>query len=178
LLRDSGLAHNSSVADDVEEARPVPGEPFAPATGTPTAVPDIEVITDEERNRYGSLLDRAAERGLLEPSEYEVRLRELAQATSTEEMMQIVTELPVFNPSTPSPAPKKARSARHGEVRGVAQPGSRRQMTLWALMGLLVVVAVASLVFLAVSAERLTHRPGHGSGAGPVVTRDVSGLRL
>jgi hypothetical protein len=141
-------------------------------------VPDVEVITDEERNRYGSLLDRAAERGLLEPSEYEVRLRELAQATSTEEMMQIVTELPVFSPSTPGPAPMKARSARHGDARSVVHPGSRRQVTLWALMGLLVVLAVASLVFLAVSAERLTHRQSHGSGAGPVVTRGVSGPRL
>jgi hypothetical protein len=138
---------------------------------------DSEGITDEERNRYGLLLDRAAERGLLEPSEYEVRLRELAQATSTEQMMQIVTELPVFNPLTQSSPPKKA-AARHTMNRGTTAAGPRRRVTVWALMGLLVVVAVVSLVILAVSAERLTHRQGGGSGTGPATTRAVSGPRL
>ncbi len=137
-----------------------------------------EVITDEERNRYGSLLDRAAERGLLEPAEYEVRLQELAEATSTQEMMRIVTELPVFDPLTQSSAPKKTRPARHTMSRGATQPGSRRRVTIWALLGLLVVVAVVSLVILAVSAERLTHRQGGGSGTGHVPSPVLSGLRL
>jgi hypothetical protein len=148
-----------------------PTDPAIGSTGS-------EAITDEERNRYGLLLDRAAERGLLGPSEYEVRLRELAEATTTEQMMQIVTELPVFNALPPNTAPKRSRPAGHSLARGAGGSGPRRRVTVWALLGLLVVVAVVSLVILAVSAERLTHRQGHNSGTAPVVTRSVSALRL
>jgi hypothetical protein len=161
-----------STARPVEEGTVVPARPPAPDAA------ESEGVTDEERNRYGSLLDRAAERGLLEPSEYEVRLRDLAQATSTEAMMQIVTELPVFNPLTQSSRPRKSRPARHTMTRAAAHPEPRRRVTVWALLALLVVVAVASLVILAVSAERLTHRQGGGSGTGPATTRVVSGPRL
>ena len=56
----------------------------------PRPVPDLTVgsvpgeVSDEERNRYGVLLDHAAERGLLTAAEYQVRLAELADATSIE----------------------------------------------------------------------------------------------
>jgi hypothetical protein len=162
-----------------------PSESPAPAEHHSEPTPDpvvgsagSQAITDEERNRYGLLLDRAAERGLLEPSEYEVRLRELAEATTTEQMMQIVTELPVFNASLPGTGRKKSRPPGHSSTRGAGGSGPRRRVTVWALLGLLVAVAVVSLVILAVSAERLTHRQGHNSGTAPVVTRSVSGPRL
>ncbi len=41
-------------------------------------------IDDDERDRYGLLLDRAAERGLLTPREYRFRLGELAAATTVD----------------------------------------------------------------------------------------------
>ena len=53
-------------------------------------------MTDEDRNRFGILLDHASERGLLTPLEYEFRLSELAEATSMDELRRIVTELPAF----------------------------------------------------------------------------------
>jgi len=91
-----------------------------------------EVITDEVRIRYGLLLDRAAERGLLEPADYEVRLRALAGATTTEQMVDIVAELPAFTPppsrgspagalgagrSIPGPRPGRAGRSRSRSVR-------------------------------------------------------------
>ena len=62
--------------------------------------------------RYGRLLDRAAERGLLDPAEYEVRLRELAEATSIDADGGIVTELPVLVTVPAPPAGRRRRSAR------------------------------------------------------------------
>jgi hypothetical protein len=69
--------------------------------GTATPAPPV---TDQDRNRYGLLLDKALERGLLTTSDYEVRLRDLAEATSTEEMLAIVTDLPAFARATASSA--------------------------------------------------------------------------
>jgi len=142
--------------------------------------PDDGVITDEVRTRYGLLLDRAAERGLLEPSDYEVRLRALAEATTTEQMVDIVAELPAFTPppdrSTPA-GPRRAGRSVSGPRPGRAAPG-RRRMALWALLALLVVVAVASLVILALSVERLSKNRGSFGPPVPVATRPVSALRL
>ena len=83
-----------------------PGPPPAPEASTQTD--PVEVITDEERTRYGLLLDSAAERGLLDPADYEIRLRELAEATTTAQMTDIVAELPAFaggsaGPGRPDP---------------------------------------------------------------------------
>ncbi len=105
-------------------------------------------MTDEERNRYGLLLDSAAERGLLDPTDYEMRLRELAQATTTAQMVELVAELPAFAPAVPASAPTRSRraiqSANRAGMAGAAA-GQRRRLIMWVLMGLLVVVAVASL---------------------------------
>jgi hypothetical protein len=146
-----------------------------------TEAPDDEVITDEVRTRYGLLLDRASERGLLEPTDYEVRLRALAEATTTEQMVDIVAELPAFTP--PPARVTAARSRRSGRAStGAPGPGrpetERRRKALWALLVLLVVVAMASLVILALSVERLSRNRGSVGPSAPVATRPVSALRL
>ncbi|HEY5096462.1 MAG TPA: hypothetical protein VII46_00375 [Acidimicrobiales bacterium] len=145
-----------------------------------TDAPEDEVITDEVRTRYGLLLDRAAERGLLEPADYEVRLRALAEATTTEQMVDIVAELPAFTPPPSRGSPAGALGAGRsipGPRPGRAAPG-RRRMALWALVTLLVIVAVASLVILALSVERLSKNRGSIGPPVPVATRPFSDLRL
>jgi hypothetical protein len=142
--------------------------------------PEDEVITDEVRTRYGLLLDRAAERGLLEPGDYEVRLRGLAEATTTAQMVDIVAELPAFTPPPSRSSPARALGAGRsvsGPRPGRAAP-ERRRMALWALLGLLVIVAVASLVILALSVERLSKNRGSIGPPVPVATRPFSDLRL
>ena len=49
---------------------------------------------------------RAAERGLLSPTEYQARLGEVAEASSVDELRRIVTELPAFG--TPSARPVRS----------------------------------------------------------------------
>ena len=72
--------------------------------------PATAPVTDEDRTTFGLLLDRAAERGLLSQSEYQLRLGELAEATTRDEMRRIVTELPVF--VTPSPLARSRRGRK------------------------------------------------------------------
>jgi hypothetical protein len=147
--------------------------PLPPETGDQP--PDGGVVTDEERNRYGVLLDRAAERGLLSQHEYELRLGDLAAATTTEQMKEIVTELPIFT------APRGGRPSRGASGRrpvgaaGSPGPGPHRSSP-WLVLMILVVVVVAALAFLALYAH---HVVGHGTGssAPAVVMRPVSGLR-
>jgi hypothetical protein len=50
--------------------------------------------TDEDRQRYGRLLDSAYARGLIDDGEYSLRLTELVEADSTERMNQIVELMP------------------------------------------------------------------------------------
>jgi hypothetical protein len=145
-----------------------------------TDAPDDDVITDEVRTRYGLLLDRAAERGLLEPTDYEVRLRALAEATTTQQMVEIVAELPAFTPPPNLGSP--ARALRAGRSVSGPRPGraapERRRMALWALLALLVIVAMASLVILALSVDRLSKNRGSMGPSVPVATRPFSALRL
>jgi len=116
----------------------VTAQPQAPdyARQVPSAVP-IGAVSDEERTSYGLLLDRAAERGLLDPSEYEVRLRRLAEATTTAQMVAIVSELPAFIPP-PTPADHRSRSDIQSASRTAAGDGQRRRLIVWVLMGVLV----------------------------------------
>ena len=133
-------------------------------------------MTDEERNRYGALLDRAAERGLLSPHEYELRLADLAGATTTGEMREIVTELPVFSAPTgarPSRGPSGRRPPGAG---GSPAPGHRRSSP-WLVLIVLVVVVVAALAFLALYAHHVVGQHA-GLPAPAVGLRPVSGLRL
>ena len=113
---------------------PVPAG--AAAAGSPAAGPALdggqaEAISDDERNRYGLLLDRAAERGLLTPREYEVRLADLAAATSVDQMREIVTVLPGREAPRRSPrvartrtGPRRPRVARRRPITSAAGPVS------------------------------------------------------
>jgi Domain of unknown function (DUF1707) len=148
-------------------------EPKPPSPETVDPSPDGGVVTDEERNRYGVLLDRAAERGLLSPHEYELRLADLAAATTTAQMKEIVTELPVFS------APKGVRSSPRGSARRPAPAGSpgHPRSSPWLVLIVLVVVVVAALAFLALYAHHVVGQHA-GLPAPAVVLRPVSGLRL
>jgi hypothetical protein len=176
------------VNDNLDFGRPPAAETTAtPAVGPNAAAPTTlvfappvdpepaEVVTDEERTRYGLLLDRAAERGLLDPTEYQIRLRELAEATSTARMRELVTELPAFALPAPSTAwsPRSARTKQ--AVPGMA--GQRRRTTVWVVLAVVVVIAVVSLIVLALSVERLSRNHGSQS-APPVATQPISGPRL
>jgi hypothetical protein len=160
----------ASLADSLDRSSASSAEPV-------TAPAPAEVVTDEERSRYGRLLDSAAERGLLDPAEYEIRLRELAEATSTARMVEIVTELPVFA----APAPTTTRPRRNAAPAGRESPGlggQHRRATVWVVLAVLIVVAVASLIILALSAERLSRNHSSGPPPRPAATRPVSALRL
>ena len=156
----------------------VTAQPQAPdyARQVPTAVP-VGAVSDEERTSYGLLLDRAAERGLLDPSEYEVRLRRLAEATTTAEMVAIVSELPAFIPP-PTPADHRSRSDIQSASRTTAGDGQRRRLIIWVLMGVLVVLALVSLIILALSVGRLSRSRSSMPPPPPAAARPVSALRL
>ncbi len=159
--------------------RPVPSAPLseraAPVAGAGSALsPDAPAeggVTDEDRNRYGALLDRAADRGLLSLADYQVRLGELAEATTMEQMHRIVTELPVF-----SAPPAKTNAASRRRPRASAPPGSALpratpdapwagapgNRTLegrgrWLVLAAMVAVLVVSIIVLALFAAHLTH---------------------
>ncbi len=170
-------------ATQVNLVDPAPAAPdfglSAPAANGSTGRAADEVVTDEERTRYGLLLDSAAERGLLDPADYEIRLRELAEATTTAQMVEIVASLPAF--TAPAPAQRRSRTAIQSANRAGAAGAAatqRRRVMVWVLMGLLVVVAVASLIILALSAERLSRSRNGSPPPPPAATRPVSALRL
>jgi hypothetical protein len=158
--------HNSTVTDDGEH----PG---------PTAPVDEESpVTDDDRNRYGLLLDRAAERGLLGPYDYEVRLRDLAAASTIEQMNGIVSELPAFAAVPPTTGSTRARASRTPATGGAADLRSaRRRSSPWLLLVIVVVVVAASLVFLAVYAGHLVRTHNSGLAPAAVPARPVSALR-
>ncbi len=183
-----------------DDGLPLPGAlRFAGAPPPPPPPPPVHVpggpapVSDADRNRYGALLDRAAERGLLDAAEYQVRLVALAEATTLEQMHRIVTELPVF-----SAPPAKQRSGRAGRLRRAPHPvsplpvppggepvaavtgptaaGVPAHRNSWLVLVALVAVLVVSLVVLAVVAAHLAH-PASGALATPAA-RVLSSLRL
>jgi hypothetical protein len=159
-------------------------------------------VDDEERTRYGVLLDRAAGRGLLTPAEYEVRLRELAAATTVEEMVALVTELPVLatavapsgrvRPPTGGaglgrsptavggprvgPAPSPAGFPPFDAVSGLSHAAPRRSSP-WFILAVVVVILVVAMVFFAVYAEHLVHVHDTGLPASPRPVAWLSALR-
>ncbi len=72
-------------------------------------------VTDHDRTVYGDLLDRAAERGLLSEHDYQIRLGELAEATTVDQMQRIVTELPAFTPTPAASAHPLSRRDQAGQ---------------------------------------------------------------
>ena len=177
-----------------------------PADGGPAPVGVPTLVTDEDRNRYGVLLDHAAERGLLSPAEYQTRLAEVAEASSVDELQRIVTELPAFGATPvirpavgrptpvpgagdPGPAVMQPVSTQPGPVLEVppeldatlwaartAPVARRRTSNPWLILGVLVVLMLVSLVTLALVASHLAHT--HHAGLHSVMTVDVSRLRL
>ncbi len=120
-------------------------------------------VTDEDRNRYGALLDRAAERGLLTPVEYEVRLAALAEATSVDELQTIVTELPAFGGTmTATPGTGRSSSPTRGNP--------------WLILIVVIVVLIVALVTLGLVAAHFSHT--HPAGAAGVAGSAVSRFRL
>ena len=166
-------------------------------TAAPQPVPDLTPgpyqsgVTDDDRNRFGVLLDHAAERGLLSPADYQVRLAELAEADSIEELQRIVTELPAFGATPGLPASSTPPSPRPAAVPG-GPPAPELDAALWASLTpatsrrgrgnpwlfLLVVVAilVVALAGLALVASHVIHT--HAPGAAGSGTAWISSLRL
>ena len=157
----------------------------------PGGVAPAAAVSDDDRNRYGVLLDHAAERGLLSPSEYQARLAELADATSEDELRRIVTELPAFGPSGGATAATSRTSPVGSPSAGVSDPAAvdsalwaqltpattrRRAGNPWAALAVLVVVLLVALVVLAVVASHLAHT--HHTGALRAGVSVVSRLRL
>lgn len=171
-------APSAPVAPSAPAAFPSPGQPPGAATGppppappAPPAPPTAGPVTDEDRQAYGRLLDSAFERGLLGSYDYEVRLRELSEATSVEEMKKIVTELPVFTLPATGAKPKRPSPA------GTPTAGGTGAKKPWMKLVILVVAVVVALVLLALTARHIVHtRTGGTSGAPPAVA--VSPLRL
>ena len=155
------------------------------------AIPEPEV-TDADRNRYGVLLDHAAERGLLSPTDYRLRLAGLAEATSMEELQRIVTELPAFaagsspgSVAVATPVPLIVPGGLPG--RSPAQPivpvsptpeldaalwasltpaSSRKAKgNQWIILAVVVVILLVAMVGLALVATHLIRtQPGHATG--------------
>jgi hypothetical protein len=152
--------------------------PQDPAGGSSHIAVDSGTVTDEDRTRYGVLLDRAAERGLLAPYDYEIRLRDLASATTIEQMKQIVTELPVFT-RVAGATPRNNRSPSNPLISSNRPPFSaaaqQRRARLWLMVTIVMVVAVASLLCLSIYTRHVVHNRNSGL---PVIALPVSGLRL
>ena len=171
--------------DDVSRALAEFGEVAGPTGPTgpsgssgPAGAAPAPPVGDDDRHRFGLLLDHAAERGLLGARDYEVRLAELAAADSLEEMRRIVTDLPVFTamPATPGRASSR-RSAPVGGAAGPTLGADRHRTGPWVMVGMVVAVMVAALIVLSIVAGHLVRTHDAGVPA-PGVLRSVSALRL
>jgi hypothetical protein len=155
--------------------------PAPPAAAVPAPTGPAPEVTDEDRQQYGRLLDRAMERGLLSPYEYETRLGDLAEAPTLDDLKRIVTELPMFTASS-SPS-KPARTSRFGRppVPGASDglpsmtgsagswpPGAvKSQRGRWTKLIIVLIVVIALFVALSIYAEHLvnTHNRPTASSA-------------
>ena len=163
----------SAFAGDGPNGVPVSGRPAA----RPASDERVQEISDDERNRYGLLLDRAAERGLLTPREYEVRLADLAAATSVDQMREIVTVLPGREaPRRPPRAARTRTGPSSAEAGALAADHVRRRSSHWLVLAVLVLAMVVAMVFFAVYAEHLTH-VDHSGLAARDLARGLSALR-
>jgi len=174
--------------DGIDPTAPRPVPDLVPAGSVPGYEPGV---TDDVRNRYGVLLDHAAERGLLAPAEYQARLAELADATSEEQLRRIVTELPAFAVAGAVGASERSsRSTGASAPRPAADPAAldsamwanltpprpaRSSGNPWVMLLLLVAVLLVAMVALALVAGHVAHT--HHTGAGPVGGVLLSRLR-
>ena len=147
-----------------------------------------EAISDDERVRYLTLLDKALERQLLDPYDYQLRIQELSAATSRDEMQRIVTELPAFihpNARAGLPVGGRGAGARSGSFTGASsgmgrsgpgvgglgaaggKPARSRRSRPWALLVAVVMVILVAFAVLAVFVEHEVHsrQPVTGPGA-------------
>jgi DUF1707 SHOCT-like domain len=179
-LEVANVPHNGSGrppvdSDEHQSPLPVP-ELFAGSPhdlGAPPGPRSPATVTDEDRNRFGLLLDRAVERGLLAPAEYQVRLRELAEATSVEEMTEIVSALPAFG-AAPS-APKRPEGVPDAFAFGTLPPLPERRKPPWVMLIVVVVTVAVALVVLGLFAAHAARN--HSNGGQPVpVTLSVPRL--
>ena len=93
-------------------------------------------------------------------------------------MQQIVTELPAFASSPPASAHRPSRRTRPVKA---PQPGtvtSRRRSSPWVLLGIVVIVAAASLVWLSIYADHLIRNHNAGVVSMSVAVRSLGVLRL
>jgi hypothetical protein len=141
-------------------------------------------VSDDDRNRYGVLLDHAAERGLLSPTEYRERLGQLAEAPSIEDLQRIVTELPAFGLSgAPAATPKRRGGPTRPAGSTVPDPAAldsalwasltpassrRASNNQWLILGLMVVILIVAMVVLALVAAHMAHT--HHTAFGAKVT--------
>jgi hypothetical protein len=180
------------VTDNSTDGRPWPIDPIIqPKVAGPLPVPEwgdgappgsaddrSNPVTDQDRTVYGDLLDRAAERGLLSEHDYQIRLGELAEATTVNQMQRIVTELPAFVSSPPASAHRPSRRAKPVKV---PQPGTvtgRRRSSPWVLLGIVVIVAAVSLVWLSIYADHLIRNHNAGVVSMSVAVSSLGVLRL
>ena len=153
------LAQNCRVIEESTRS----GDLGPPAVG-PAVVPAL--VTDDDRHQYGLLLDRAAERGLLTPYDYELRLGDLAAADTIDEMKRIVSELPVFTGISRPPGPARQSIIPLAPHRPLTTKPARRSINRWVMLAVVLVVVVAALVFLTVYAKHVANTLGN-PGATP-----------
>jgi hypothetical protein len=171
-------------ADSMERTKAGGSEGNGRAEDSPLlGATEADEITDKDRHVFGALLDRAAERGLLNPHEYQLRLGELASATSLEQMREIVTNFPL--PSTaPSAAviKKRSKSTRGSSagdamlaMQGLApmQPNrhSKERNSPWLLLTVVLVVFVVVMVLFSIYAAHVLHTHQTGMINGHVTAR-------
>jgi hypothetical protein len=191
LRREHPLPHNLTVTDDAAGPRPWPDPVDTPSGLTdPWPVPDLAgtddgpprpaegsaVVSDEDRTRYGLLLDRAAERGLLSPYEYQVRLGDLAEATSLDQLKRIVTELPAF--TAPVVAPTATKRSRPTAGGSLAAERKGRRSSPWVLLVIVVIAVLVSLVIFTIYAEHVVHGRNTGVLTSHATAPMVSAPRL
>ena len=185
------MAHNSGVDEGtggamsggeagapgpVPELSALPSRDEVDLKGAPAG---LGLIHGADREAYARLLDRARARELLSPVEHQLRLAELADAGTVEEMKRIVTDLPALagvNGGAPRSATRADRRStglaawpgvagfRASGRRAAATPGTRP----WTVLALVMVVVVLVFALLVVYADRVVHQSHVQSGSLPV----------
>ncbi len=153
-------------------------------SGGPQPVPELVgpvppgVVSDDDRNRFGRLLDTAAEQGLLSPLDYQNRLAQVASAGSVAELQRIVTEIPAFGGPDPVADPPVAGPVDIDALlwAGRTQAIGRERGNRWLALVLMVAVLLVALIGLGLVAAHLAHT--HSPVGVPASVARLSSLRL